>query len=75
MISPQLKFDIKNEILIDNFAGDGCASNGIEMPPGQHVSVANNHDPKQPAAHSLDDQANRHADRALRDVSLNATLQ
>lgn len=29
MISPQLKFDIKSEIIIDNFAGSECASTGI----------------------------------------------
>lgn len=75
MICPQLKFDIKNEIIIDNFAGGGCASTDLKIPPRQHMSVANNHGPKPPATHSLDAQANRHADRALRDVSLNATLQ
>lgn len=75
MIFHQLKFDLKKEILIDNFAGGGCASTDLKMPLRQHVSVANNHGPKPPATHSLDAQANRHADRALRDVSLNATLQ
>jgi hypothetical protein len=29
MISPQLKFDIKSEIIIDNFAGSECASTDI----------------------------------------------
>lgn len=29
MISPQLKFDITSEIIIDNFAGSECASTGI----------------------------------------------
>lgn len=48
MISPQLKFDIKSEIIIDNFAGSECASTGIKMPPGQHVAVANNHDQNRP---------------------------
>ncbi|CAH1906196.1 hypothetical protein NTGHW29_790003 [Candidatus Nitrotoga sp. HW29] len=44
MISPQLKFDIKSEIIIDNFAGSECAFTGIKMPLGQHVAVENNHD-------------------------------
>ena len=43
MISPQLKFDIKNEFIIDNFAGGGCVSTGIEMLPRtlvtEHFSV------------------------------------
>jgi hypothetical protein len=29
MISPQLKFNITSEIIIDNFAGSECASTGI----------------------------------------------
>jgi len=66
MIFPQLKFDINNEIITDNFAGCGCISTGIEMPPRQHVSVANNHSPKPPqppTAHSLDAIADHHPDR------------
>lgn len=39
MIAPQLKFDNKNEIIIDNFARDGCASTGIEMPQRTHAAV------------------------------------
>ena len=39
MISPQLKFDIKNEIIIDNFAGAGCVPSGIEIPPRTHAAV------------------------------------
>lgn len=34
MISAQLRFDINNEILIDNFAVGGCASTGIECHHG-----------------------------------------
>lgn len=33
MIAHQLKFDIKSEIAIDNIAGGGCVSAGIEMLP------------------------------------------
>ena len=43
MIFPQLKFDINNEIITDNFAGGGCVSTGIEMLPqtlaAEHFSV------------------------------------
>jgi len=43
MIFPQLKFDINNEIITDNFAGGGCVSTGIEMLPRtlvtEHFSV------------------------------------
>lgn len=63
MITAQLRFDINNEILIDNFAGGRCASTDLKMPPRQHVSVTNNHGPKPPqppAAHSLDDLADHH---------------
>lgn len=43
MIFPQLKFDINNEIITDNFAGGGCVSTGIEMLPrtlaAEHFAV------------------------------------
>lgn len=43
MLSPQFKLDINHELIIDNFAGGGGASTGIEMGLGRHVDVAINH--------------------------------
>lgn len=34
-----------NELIIDNFAGGGGASTGIEMAVGHSVDIAINHDP------------------------------
>ena len=42
----QLRLDIDDEIIVDNFAGGGGASLGIEMALGRRVNVAINHDPE-----------------------------
>ncbi len=39
MIAHQLKFYIKSEIAIDNIAGVGCTSTGIEMTQRTHAAV------------------------------------
>ncbi|WP_010498581.1 DNA cytosine methyltransferase [Paenibacillus elgii] len=44
------------EIIVDNFAGGGGASTGIEMATGRSVDIAINHDPAAIAMH----QANHH---------------
>lgn len=36
---------MNNEIIVDNFAGGGGASTGIEMAIGRSVDIAINHDP------------------------------
>ncbi len=35
----------ESEIIVDNFAGGGGASTGIEMAIGRSVDIAINHDP------------------------------
>lgn len=40
---PQLILDIHEEIIVDNFAGGGGASTGIELALGRHVDHAINH--------------------------------
>lgn len=37
---------INGELIIDNFAGGGGASTGIEMATGYSVDIAINHDPE-----------------------------
>ena len=37
---------INGELIVDNFAGGGGASTGIEIATGQSVDIAINHDPK-----------------------------
>lgn len=51
MITPQYILDINNEIIVDNFAGGGGASTGIELALGRHVNVAINHDPEAVSMH------------------------
>lgn len=51
MITPQYILDISDEIIVDNFAGGGGASTGIELALGRHVDVAINHDPEAVSMH------------------------
>lgn len=51
MITPQLILDLNREIIVDNFAGGGGASCGIELALGRHVDVAINHDPEAVSMH------------------------
>ncbi|EAA4004861.1 DNA cytosine methyltransferase, partial [Salmonella enterica subsp. enterica serovar Carmel] len=43
---------VNNEIIVDNFAGGGGASTGIEMAIGHSVDIAINHDPNAVAMHT-----------------------
>ncbi|EDB6034150.1 DNA cytosine methyltransferase [Salmonella enterica subsp. enterica serovar Enteritidis] len=43
---------MNNEIIVDNFAGGGGASTGIEMAIGRSVDIAINHDPNAVAMHA-----------------------
>ncbi len=49
-----------DEILVDNFAGGGGASLGIEMALGRSVDVAINHDAEAVALHAANHPATRH---------------
>jgi DNA (cytosine-5)-methyltransferase 1 len=44
MIRNQFTLDLNDELIVDNFAGGGGASTGIEMALGRHVDHAINHD-------------------------------
>ena len=37
---------INGELIVDNFAGGGGASTGIELATGYNVDIAINHDPE-----------------------------
>ncbi|HEO1537309.1 TPA: DNA cytosine methyltransferase [Klebsiella aerogenes] len=43
---------INSEIIVDNFAGGGGASTGIELATGRSVDIAINHDPNAVAMHT-----------------------
>jgi DNA (cytosine-5)-methyltransferase 1 len=49
-----------NEIRVDNFAGGGGASTGIEMATGRSVDVAINHDPDAIAMHKANHPETKH---------------
>lgn len=51
MLKPQYILPLDDEIVVDNFAGAGGASSGIERALGRHVDVAINHDPEAVAVH------------------------
>ena len=42
MIRDQFLLDLSRELIIDNFAGGGGASTGIELALGRHVDIAIN---------------------------------
>jgi hypothetical protein len=52
MLTPQHALPLHDEIVVDNFAGGGGASTGIERALGRPVDVAINHDPEAVALHS-----------------------
>lgn len=56
----QLNLDIHRELIIDNFAGGGGASTGIELAIGRRVDVAINHDPEAVAMHTANHPETRH---------------
>lgn len=60
MIRDQMLLDIHHELIIDNFAGGGGASTGIEMALGRHVDIAINHDPEAVAMHQANHPQTRH---------------
>lgn len=57
-----------NEIFVDNFAGGGGASTGIEMAIGRSVDIAINHDPAAIAMHKANHPATKHYCESVWDV-------
>lgn len=49
-----------NEIVVDNFAGGGGASTGIEIAIGRSVDIAINHDPAAIAMHRANHPTTEH---------------
>lgn len=59
----------KNEIIVDNFAGGGGASTGIEMALGRSVDIAINHDPDAIDMHRLNHPDTKHYCESVWDVN------
>ena len=51
---------IKGELIVDNFAGGGGASTGIEMATGYSVDIAINHDPEAIRMHKTNHPNTKH---------------
>jgi DNA (cytosine-5)-methyltransferase 1 len=55
-----LPLDLGHELIVDNFAGGGGTSTGLEAAFGRPVDIAINHDPEALAMHALNHPYTRH---------------
>lgn len=62
------QLDIFREIIVDNFAGGGGASTGIELATGLSVDIAINHDPAAIAMHKANHPDTEHYCESVWDV-------
>lgn len=62
------QLDLWREIIVDNFAGGGGASTGIEMATGMSVDIAINHDPAAIEMHKLNHPDTEHYCESVWDV-------
>jgi DNA (cytosine-5)-methyltransferase 1 len=66
LLTPQL--DLGHELIIDNFAGGGGTSTGLEEAFGRPVDVAINHDPEALALHAMNHPHTKHLCESVWDV-------
>lgn len=59
---------VNGELIVDNFAGGGGASTGIEMATGMSVDIAINHDPEAIKMHKANHPSTRHYCESVWDV-------
>lgn len=59
---------INGELVVDNFAGGGGASTGIEMATGISVDIAINHDPEAIKMHKMNHPSTKHYCESVWDV-------
>lgn len=63
-----LQLDLGHELIIDNFAGGGGTSTGLEAAFGRPVDIAINHDPEALAMHTMNHPHTRHLCESVWDV-------
>jgi len=68
MPRPQLALPFPGELIIDNFAGGGGTSTGLEAAFGRPVDIAINHDPEALAMHALNHPYTKHLCESVWDV-------
>lgn len=59
---------INGELIVDNFAGGGGASTGIELATGKSVDIAINHDPEAVRMHKANHPSTKHYCESVWDV-------
>lgn len=62
------QFSLLDEIIVDNFAGGGGASTGIELATGRIVDIAVNHDPDAILMHKTNHPHTQHFQASVWDV-------
>ena len=62
------QIDIFDEVIVDNFAGGGGASTGIELAAGRPVAIAINHDPDAILLHKTNHPYTEHLQASVWDV-------
>lgn len=63
------QIDVFDEIIVDNFAGGGGASTGIELASGRVVNIAINHDPDAILMHKTNHPYTEHIQASVWDVN------
>lgn len=69
MLTPQFVLPLADELVVDNFAGGGGASTGIERAIGRPVDIAINHDPEAVAMHQANHPQTLHLCESVWDVN------
>lgn len=62
------QINLLEELIVDNFAGGGGASTGIELATGRPVDIAINHDPDAIAMHKANHPYTTHYCESVWDV-------
>lgn len=60
---------LDNDLIVDNFAGGGGASEGFEMALGRPVSIAINHDPEAVGMHTINHPVTHHECENIWDIN------
>ena len=68
MLSSQFLLPLHDELVVDNFAGGGGASTGIERAIGRPIDIAINHDPEALAMHAANHPQTLHLCESVWDV-------